>query len=143
MRKLMPQALPHRQLTSRQGTNYSRSLDLFAELGFIPGKIYHELLSPGCASSAPHAHSHQHEAFWLLQGELQLSGPDGIQPLYAGEIAIFAPGEVHQVLNTGSEESELLILAEQHPQDRVRFTADLTETWSSLPQALNNSLRSI
>ncbi|GAB4513093.1 MAG: hypothetical protein Kow0047_24600 [Anaerolineae bacterium] len=58
-------------------------------------------VGPGERAHPPHTHSGI-EAFYILQGEGTLEIGEERYPLKANESAIFRPGTVHGLVNTGS-----------------------------------------
>jgi uncharacterized cupin superfamily protein len=115
--------LPHRRLGTNQKP-YSLSLNVIEALGFAVTYIHHEILEPQHRSSAPHAHSHQHEAIYLLQGVLHVRVNQEICSLAPGECICFDLNESHEVSNQGKEDAHYLIFAESHPDDHVLFAQE-------------------
>ncbi len=123
MKKVILSKYPHRQLHQKNGTPYASSAALTEILGFETMHIHHEILEAGQCSSAPHAHSHKREAFYVLSGELRARAEHQELALHPGEMILFEPGETHQLSNPGPKTALYFIFAQQHPQDLVTFAS--------------------
>jgi uncharacterized cupin superfamily protein len=83
-------------------------------------------LPPGKWSSQRHAHSHEDEFVYVLQGELTLVEDEGEVVLQAGECACFpkGTGNGHHLKNTGPGPALYLEVGSRQPDD-VTTCADI------------------
>lgn len=73
------------------------------ELGRIP---------PGKSACPYHSHSAQWEFYHVLSGNGLVRHQGGTTEIEPGDAFIFAPGEPHQLINNGSRDLEILIVAD-------------------------------
>ncbi|HVF49995.1 MAG TPA: cupin domain-containing protein [Pyrinomonadaceae bacterium] len=64
-------------------------------------------LKPGQVARA-HAHTGMHEVFYVLKGSGHIRIDDGEHSLTAGTCVAVAPGESHEIANTGAEDLTLI-----------------------------------
>lgn len=83
-------------------------------------------LAPGALSSLRHAHSHQDEFIYILQGYPVLRTDAGDTPLAPGMCAGFAAGrgDAHQLFNPTAETVIYLEVGDRTPQDTVYYPDD-------------------
>jgi uncharacterized cupin superfamily protein len=67
---------------------------------------------PGAASCPYHSHSAQWEFFHVLSGTATVRFAGGRQAVGAGDAFIFKPGEPHQLINDGTEDLVVYIVAD-------------------------------
>jgi mannose-6-phosphate isomerase-like protein (cupin superfamily) len=63
------------------------------------------VVRPG-AASGPHSH-HEHEIWVALTGSAEILSEGQRVPFSAGDIILFPPGAVHQVINNGDGDFEM------------------------------------
>jgi uncharacterized cupin superfamily protein len=79
-------------------------------------------LEPGGQSSNLHAHSHQDEFVYVLEGTPVLETESGEQALKPGDCAAFpAGGEAHRFLNRTDRDVVLLVVGDRTRGDEVRY----------------------
>ncbi len=59
-----------------------------------------------------HSHSAQWEFYHVISGEGAVRDPDGTTPIEAGDAFIFQPGIAHQLINTGSQDLLVYVVAD-------------------------------
>jgi mannose-6-phosphate isomerase-like protein (cupin superfamily) len=62
------------------------------------------VVAPGTASTA-HSH-HEHEIFIAVRGKATVEADGEQTPFRTGDVAFFAPGQVHRVINDAEEDFE-------------------------------------
>jgi uncharacterized cupin superfamily protein len=70
------------------------------------------LVPPGAASSPFHSHSAQWEFFQVISGAGTVRHSAGMLSIEAGDAFIFKPGEAHQLINSGSEDLIVYVIAD-------------------------------
>jgi quercetin dioxygenase-like cupin family protein len=65
----------------------------FSQARFAPGQV-----------AAGHAHDDMHEVFFVTSGEGAIAINNILYPLTPGVCIAVAPGEIHEVTNTGTQE---------------------------------------
>lgn len=83
-------------------------------------------LAPGAVSALRHAHSHQDEFVYVLQGRPVLRTDAGETPLAPGMCAGFraGSGNAHQLHNPTDETVVYLEIGDRSPGDRVHYPDD-------------------
>lgn len=83
-------------------------------------------LAPGASSSPRHAHSHQDEFVYILEGAPTLITDAGETPLAPGMCAGFrsGSGDAHQLVNRSDAEVVFLEIGDRSPGDVVSFADD-------------------
>ncbi len=69
-------------------------------------------IPPGKAACPYHSHSAQWEFYHVLSGRGQVRAAAGLTPIEPGDAFLFKPGEPHQLLNDGSEDLVVTIVAD-------------------------------
>jgi len=69
-------------------------------------------IAPGMTPYPYHSHSAQWEFYHVLSGNGLVRHQDGTTEIEPGDAFIFEPGQPHQITNNGSEELQLLIVAD-------------------------------
>ncbi len=69
-------------------------------------------IPPGKAACPFHSHSAQWEFYHVLSGRGQARDAAGLTPIEAGDAFLFKPDEPHQLLNDGTEDLVLCIVAD-------------------------------
>jgi len=67
---------------------------------------------PGKCNFPYHAHSAQWECYHVVSGHGRARAEDGKTPIKAGDAFIYGPGEAHQLINDGSEDLVLYVVAD-------------------------------
>lgn len=67
---------------------------------------------PGKAACPFHSHSAQWEFYHVISGRGQVRDARGLTAVEPGDVFLFKPGEVHQILNDGTEDLVLYIVAD-------------------------------
>jgi uncharacterized cupin superfamily protein len=83
-------------------------------------------LAPGAVSSLRHAHSHQDEFVYILEGEPTLRTETGETPLAPGMCAGFkaGTGDAHQLINRGTADVVYLEIGDRSAGDAVTYPED-------------------
>ncbi len=84
-----------------------------AETGAPTFALRHFEVAPGCAAHA-HFHPWEHEVY-ILEGEGEIVGEDGVAPFRAGDCCYTAPNELHQFRNTGETPLRFLCVIPNRP----------------------------
>jgi uncharacterized cupin superfamily protein len=67
---------------------------------------------PGKSPYVYHSHSMQWEFYHVISGNGSVRHKDGTTPIETGDAFIFPPDEAHQVINDGSEDLVLYVVAD-------------------------------
>jgi uncharacterized cupin superfamily protein len=67
---------------------------------------------PGKCPYPYHSHSAQWEFYHVISGKGLSRDKDGTTPIEAGDAFIFRPGEAHQLINNGSEDLVVYVVAD-------------------------------
>lgn len=67
---------------------------------------------PGKAACPFHSHSAQWEFYHVISGSGQVRDAAGTSAIATGDVFIFKPGEPHQILNNGTEDLVLYVVAD-------------------------------
>jgi uncharacterized cupin superfamily protein len=101
----------YRNLSLAMGA--SRNTGLWG--GGHPFDVQIRRIPPGAAICPFHFHLVQSELFVARSGSGTLRVIDGTHPVKAGDVFYHPPGEAHQLINTGLDDLEVLIIAD-NPQ---------------------------
>jgi uncharacterized cupin superfamily protein len=69
-------------------------------------------IPPGKSPYPYHSHSAQWEFYHVISGTGSVRDQDGITPIESGDAFIFEPGQPHQLINNGSQELVLYVVAD-------------------------------
>jgi len=69
-------------------------------------------IAPGQTPYPYHSHSAQWEFYHVISGHGLARDEDGRTPIKAGDAFIYGPGEAHQLINDGSEDLLLYVVAD-------------------------------
>jgi len=69
-------------------------------------------VAPGQTPSPYHSHSAQWEFYHVISGHGLARDEDGKTPIKAGDAFIYGPGEAHQLINDGSEDLLIYVVAD-------------------------------
>ena len=67
---------------------------------------------PGTALCPYHLHSAQWEFYHVLSGKGRVRHESGTDPIASGDAFLFEPGQAHQLINDGTEDLVLYIIAD-------------------------------
>ena len=85
--------------------------------GGHPFDVALEVLAPGETCCPYHAHAAQWEFFYILSGEGTVRRNGESFTVKPGDAIMHPPGEAHQIRNTGTDELQYLIIADNPPID--------------------------
>ncbi len=91
--------------------------------GGHPFDVEHFTLPPGAAGFPFHAHAAQWEMYLILSGSGEVRGAEGCEPVSAGDHILCAPGEPHQIRNTGTSDLTYYVIA-NHPRADIATYPD-------------------
>lgn len=85
--------------------------------------VNHEILPPGCRSSIPHAHSHDEELVFIIEGCPDLWIDGVLHRLKPGDAAAFPSGTgiAHNLINNTTEDVQFLVVGEKNAADMVVY----------------------
>jgi len=69
-------------------------------------------VAPGQTPYPYHSHSAQWEFYHVISGQGLARDEDGKTPIKAGDAFIYGPGEAHQLINDGSEDLLIYVVAD-------------------------------
>jgi uncharacterized cupin superfamily protein len=84
-------------------------------------------LPAGAVNWPYHSHSSQWEMYLIIAGRGQVRTPSGVGELREGDCVVHAPGEAHQITNTGATDLVYYIIAD-NPKSDVCYYPD-TNKW--------------
>lgn len=123
--------LPWEHRRSPKGKFESSCRDISLALGGIrdqgleggghPFDLQVRRVPPGKAIGPFHAHSQQWEMGLILAGEATVRHAGGVETLGTDEVALFRPGEPHQIANAGQTDLEILIIADNPPAETIHL----------------------
>ncbi len=122
MRKINTRDVPEQTWTSPKGKFSSSGREISEALGRVPTSTdlneRHPFdveictLPPGKAACPYHLHSAQWEFYHVLSGSGSVRHADGTTPIESGDAFIFKPDEAHQIMNDGSEDLVMYVVAD-------------------------------
>ncbi len=122
MRKINSHQLEEDTWASPKGKFTGAGRELSEALGFDPqsgeARARHPFaveilrIAPGQTPYPYHSHSAQGEFYHVISGRGSARDETGQTPIVAGDAFLFAPGEPHQLLNDGSEDLLLYVIAD-------------------------------
>ena len=100
---------------------WNRRLGTHAKLGNFGVNLTR--IAPGGQSSHRHAHSHQDEFIYVLEGRVELETNAGVEVLFAGMCAGFpaGTGNAHRFVNRSGEDVVLLVVGDRTAGDEVSY----------------------
>jgi uncharacterized cupin superfamily protein len=78
-------------------------------------------LPPGAAVCPFHSHLAQWELFLVHRGHGTVRAGALTRPVRTGDVFVHPPGEAHQLINTGAEDLEVFIFADNPPLDAFHY----------------------
>jgi uncharacterized cupin superfamily protein len=126
-RKLHPDDLPWVPWASPKGKFRGTSKELSIALGALrhtptglgghPFDLELSKLAPGECGCPFHRHTTQWEMFVILDGSGTVRTADGPVAVNPDDVLLHAPGEAHQLTNTGNRELVFFLIADNPPLD--------------------------
>ncbi len=101
--------------------------------------VNHETIPPGCRSSIPHAHSHEEEFIFIIEGHPDLWIDGTLHRLRPGDAVAFPSGTgiAHSLLNNTNRDVTFLVIGENHAEDKVVYPVNPgvshKRPWSDAP----------
>lgn len=115
-------SLPWEELCSPRKSFHSYIRNVSLALGGIrnggtwcgghPFDVQIRRIPPGAAVCPFHSHLAQWELFFVQSGTATIRAGDETHPARAGDVFVHPPGEPHQLLNSGADDLEVLIIAD-------------------------------
>lgn len=122
MRKVNLKGIPEETWSSPKGKFGGASKEISIALGRKPSSMdlreRHPFdvelcrLPPGKIHSPYHSHSAQWEFYHVISGAGKVRHPEGTTSIEAGDAFLFEPGQPHQLINNGSEDLVLYVVAD-------------------------------
>ena len=78
-------------------------------------------ITPGKTPYPYHSHSAQWEFYHVLSGNGHVRHQDGTTPIEPGDAFIFEPGQPHQLLNDGSQDLVVYVIADNPIGETAHF----------------------
>ena len=130
-RKLNVDDLPWEDWQSPKGRFHGSSKELSIALGAKrntssglgghPFDLELNRLAPGKAGCPFHSHAAQWELFLILSGRGTVRAGAVPAPVEAGDVILHPPGEAHQLTNTGTDEMQFYLVADNPPVDLFHY----------------------
>ena len=86
-------------------------------LGGHPFDLELARLAPGKSGCPFHSHSSQWELYIILTGTGTVRADAETGPVQAGDVVVHAPGEAHQLTNTGTVDLDYILVADNPPNE--------------------------
>jgi len=144
MRKVNTKDIAEISWTSPKGKFAGSGKEVSEELGRKPDstdlKERHPFdveiarIPPGKSPCPYHSHSSQWEFYHVISGKGVVRHKDGKTAIIPGDAFIFGPGESHQLINDGSEDLVLYVVAD-NPSASPATIRTVTNGWSVPPPA--------
>ncbi len=122
MRKVNTNRMPEVTWSSPKGEFAGAGKEVSEELGRKPQStdllerhpfdVEISRIPPGKSPCPYHSHSAQWEFYHVISGQGVVRHKDGKTPIEAGDAFIFAPGEPHQLINNGSDDLVIYVVAD-------------------------------
>ena len=122
MRKVNTNDVPELEWSSPKGTFAGAGKQISEALGRNPAStdllqrhpfdVEIARIAPGQKPYPFHAHSAQWEFYHVISGRGTVRHDDGVTAIEAGDAFLFKPGEAHQLINDGSEDLVLYVVAD-------------------------------
>ncbi len=106
--------------------------DAGVERGGHPFDVESTRLPPGATNFPFHMHAAQWEMYLIQSGSGELRTSEGTTAITAGDVLVCPPGDAHQIKNTGTEDLQYYVIADNQAVD-VGFYPD-TGKWFIKPQ---------
>ena len=122
MKKVNTRDIPEEYWESPKGVYASADREISVALGRMPNSTDSLLRHPfdvaicrvpaGKAVCPFHSHSAQWEFYHVISGTGQVRDAEGIHAIEAGDAFLFRPGEAHQLINPGTADLVVYIVAD-------------------------------
>lgn len=93
-------------------------------------------IPPGKPAYPYHAHSAQWEFYHVISGSGAVRHKDGTTAIVAGDAFIFKPNEPHQLINDGTEDLHLYVIAD-NPLGEAYYYPDSGKWGVPIPERRN------
>lgn len=90
-------------------------------------------IPPGKPAYPYHSHSAQWEFYHVISGSGSVRHRDGTTPIEAGDAFIFMPGEPHQLINDGTEDITIYVIAD-NPIGEAHYYPDSGKWGVPIPE---------
>jgi len=77
-----------------------------------PFDVEIQRIPAGAIATTFHSHSAQWEFYHVISGSGSVRHDGGTEPVVTGDAFLFKPGEAHQVVNTGTEDLVMYVVAD-------------------------------
>jgi uncharacterized cupin superfamily protein len=124
-RKLHPDSLSWEPWQSPKGKFRAASKELSIALGAVrnaptglgghPFDLELGRLAPGMSGCPFHSHSHQWELYVILSGTGTVRADAETGTVVAGDVVMHPPGEAHQLTNSGADDLDYYLVADNPP----------------------------
>lgn len=88
-------------------------------------------IPPGASVCPFHSHLAQWELFLVRRGTGKVRAGTEVRPLAPGDVFVHPPGEPHQLTNTGTDDLEVFIFADNPPMDACYYPD--SDKWALRP----------
>jgi len=122
MKKVNTHQMPEDPWTSLKGTFAAASKEVSEALGSNPRStdlrerhpfaVEISRIPPGKRNYPYHSHSAQWEFYHVISGRGQVRHQDGTTAIEPGDAFVFEPGQPHQLINDGSEDLVVYVVAD-------------------------------
>jgi uncharacterized cupin superfamily protein len=122
MRKVNTQNIAEVTWSSPKGKFAGAGLEISEELGRRPQStdlnerhpfdVEITRIPPGKTNCPYHSHSAQWEFYHVISGKGTVRHKDGTTPIELGDAFLFKPGEPHQLINDGTQDLVLYVVAD-------------------------------
>jgi uncharacterized cupin superfamily protein len=134
--------LPWQRWSSPSGKYDSSYRDISFALGGIrdvgtwagghPFDLQMRKVPPGAAICPLHAHTVQWELFVAVAGTATVRTLEGLTPVRPGDVVLQTPGTAHQIINTGTDDFIVHVIADHSPADSTWYPD--SQKWNLKPQ---------
>lgn len=107
-----------------------RSTDMFER---HPFDVEILRVPPGKAAYPYHSHSAQWEFYHVISGTGAVRHKDGTTPIVSGDAFIFKPGEPHQLINDGTDDLTVYVVAD-NPLGEAHYYPDSGKWGVPIPE---------
>ena len=140
MKKVHIPSLPEVEQKSPTGKYYSFCRNISLELSGVragtwggghPFDVQIRRIPPGAAVCPFHSHLGQWEMFVVQSGAGTVRAGSETHPIQTGDVFVHPPGEAHQLINSGTVDLLVLVVADNPPLDACFFPD--SNKWSLRP----------
>jgi uncharacterized cupin superfamily protein len=122
MRKVNTNDVPEETWPSPNGSCVQSGRAVSEALGRVPAShnlderhpfdVEIQRIPPGKKATVFHSHSAQWEFYHVISGAGSVRHDAGTEPIVAGDAFLFKPGEAHQIINTGTADLMMYVVAD-------------------------------